>query len=25
MGFPHGTPATHVDVINADLLEFIES
>ena len=24
-GFPHGMPATHVDVINADLLEFIES
>lgn len=24
-GFPHGMPTTHADVINADLLEFIES
>ncbi|AFM17744.1 putative hydrolase or acyltransferase of alpha/beta superfamily [Mycolicibacterium chubuense NBB4] len=24
-GFPHGMPTTHADVINADLLEFIQS
>ncbi|MGE2736846.1 alpha/beta fold hydrolase [Mycolicibacterium vaccae] len=24
-GFPHGMPTTHADVINADLLDFIES
>ena len=23
-GFPHGMPTTHADVINADLLAFIE-
>ena len=24
-GFPHGMPTTHADVINADLLAFIQS
>ena len=24
-GFPHGMPTTHADVINADLLTFIQS
>jgi hypothetical protein len=24
-GYPHGMPATHADVINADLLTFIQS
>jgi non-heme chloroperoxidase len=25
MGFPHGMPTTHAEIINADLLAFIES
>ena len=24
-GYPHGMPTTHADVINADLLTFIQS